>query len=182
MMTRIKITLKPEQITRKVKTQIGNILKKNGIERVIKEEAIETIREDRLLLDDKSIKNVGDKWKNRRDQLSQANIRNQKAAKGNDSNLTFTGELLDKGLRGIFQVSKLRLILTSSRGKHKLYKRLKKSQGGRPKARKNPRKRASYKEIFDGQADQGRDAFKLGQPFLDRVTKRIIDIVEKNFS
>lgn len=176
-----KVRLDFKKFDARVKTQLGAAIKKSKVDLILKDELIKEVRKGNQPKGG-NLKAINEPWISRREKLKQANAVHPDYRKGK-SNLTFTGELLDKGFRSTTIVSKQLIQVLASNKLHKNYKRLTRSQGGVPsKRKKGARKRSSYADIFDGQADQGRDVFEFGDNFLQRVANKIVVALKKSLN
>lgn len=164
MATRVRINT--PKIERRLKTRIGQALKIAQVDKIILADLILELRSGKGPRGSK-LKPLKSSTITNRRKLSKKNPTHPDYSP-TKSNLTFTGELLNKGLKSNFNVAKLAVIIFASKAKHKLYKGLSKRKG------EGPRKRESYDEIFKRQSAMGRDAFGFGNQFLLDVKKKII--------
>ena len=144
------------------------------------------IQKSSTLPNDKKVKKIGEKWRERRKKLSRVNDTDRFYGAGK-SNLTFTGQFINSFK---IRVSDLATIKIFPIGKHKGYKGTGRKAGvpyPNSKAKKGKRgKSVSNKDIARGQIDQGRDYTKVGKKFLKKITTlfktSILKEVRKEFS
>ena len=173
-MTRVRVNINGEGITNRLKLRVGRALKNANIDKIAKEEMVDGIRGANgkpTLPSGSPVRKITPGTVKNRRRLAQRNPTHPEY-RPERSNLTLTGELLDRGIRSSFLVAKLLLTLAPSKGSHKLYKVKKRRKGGR-------RKRSRYEDIFEGQADQGRPVFTLGNNFLNKIQRRVIAEVRR---
>lgn len=175
-MAKVKVNINAGRITARLRTEIGRALKQAGIENIAKEEMINSIRGTGIL--SKPTLPSGERVKS----ITPQTVRNRRRIASRNathpdfspkkSNLTLTGELLDKGIKATFSVSKLLIDLSPKKGTHNIYKVSKKRKKGK-------RSKSSYADIFKGQSEQGRSVFVLGDKFLKRIQRKVIAEVRR---
>ena len=153
-MARVKVT-GLERATKRIRTQVGQAIKKGGFEKEMQRQVVEEVRKN-------SISPVLTRaWVRRRDRLSTVNKTHPDFSAPN-SNLTFTGQLLDS-MFITFNITKF-AFLFRAKGKHKQYRNLNKKK---TKARRVVQEDGSVKvgitnfEIFQFQKDLGRSLAQL---------------------
>lgn len=161
MGTTVKIT-GLENLSRRLKTEVGRALKKSQFEEDAVELLVDAIRKKGKL---KALKTS---TINRRRALATVNTTHQSFSPPK-SNLTFSGQLLDS-LDGKFIITKFSLVLTP-KGMRKKYRNLTKRK--RKKRRSKPVKNA---DVMEGQLDMGRDPLAVLEN--KKVRKDFVDLVK----
>lgn len=152
-MSRVKIT-GLDKAARQAKLKIGQAIKASSFEADMRSQIIEEIRENGI---EPGLKASTIKARKR---MALKNS-THKDYRAEDSNLTFTGQLLD-GLKVKFLTARLSFIVDSLKTKHRKYK---------PNKGKTP----TLRQIFEYQSKMGRDIGLIfnRKSFVDKLTKTL---------
>ena len=169
---KVKVSFDRPGVTARIKTQVGRELVKNKVAQIVKKELVKELRAGRLP-DGRINPDLEPSTIDNRRRISEVNPTHPDFS-ADFSNLTLTGELLDKGLRSRFVISKFQIVIDPANGFHKIYQT-------RTRRTTGVRKRSRYSEIFDALGGlKNRDVFNFGPRFLSKVSNTISKILAKS--
>lgn len=169
---KVKVNFDRPGVTARIKTLVGRELVKNDVASIAKDELVKELRSGRLP-DGRSNPSLEPSTISQRERIARLNPAHP-IFRPSFSNLTLTGELLEKGLRSRFVISKFQIVIDPARGSHKIYQTA-------TRRTKGPRKRSSYAEIFAALGGlKNRDVFNFGSRFLSGLSSKISKILVRS--
>jgi len=171
---KVKVEFNRKGITKRIKTLVGRELQKNKVQDLALVELQKEIRSG-MLPDGRVNPSLATSTIRNRERIAELNETHPDYI-STFSNLTLTGELIDKGIQSTFIISQFNIVLQPKKGLHKIYKTKTRRTTGR-------RARASYADIFAGlSAVKNRNVFSFGSSFLARLGNKIKKVLIKSIS
>lgn len=171
---KVKVQFDRAGVTKRIKTLVGRELVKNKVQDIALAELKKEIRSGMLPNGKPNPSLEGTTIDNRR-RIAERN-ETHPDYRDSFSNLTLTGELIDKGIQSTFIISRFNIVIQPAKGLHKIYQTASRRTSGR-------RKRSSYAEIFAALREvKNRDVFTFGNSFLDKLAIKIKKVLIKSIS
>lgn len=171
---KVRVDFDRPGITKRIKTLVGRELVKNKVQDIALKELQDEIRSG-MLPDGRKNPDLTDSTIRNRRRIASKNPTHPDYS-DSFSNLTLTGELIDKGLQSTFIISRFNIVIQPAKGLHKIYQTASRRTSGR-------RIRSSYAQIFEALRQvKNRDVFKFGDSFLDKLAIKIKKVLIKSIS